>query len=75
MPKTRSKRAAETTEPVPAEPARKRQSKRVKKEPTPKPEPAPVEGPAVAERTPELDEQVLKEEPRASDLYLDTVSK
>ena len=100
MPSTRSKRAA--AEPAAVEPAKKRQSKRVKKE-TPyelEPEPEPVEPMAPkpqakpeplpskeAERTLPGDTPIdedddgehqvqdfLKEEPRASDLYLDTVS-
>jgi hypothetical protein len=108
MPKTRSKRAADTVEPAPAEPAKKRQSKRAKKVPTPELEPpeeppipaAPVpvpepesepakeeveESPVVApdlsndipvdgdEAEQDYVEDALKEEPRASDLYLDTV--
>src|SRR6202167_3849311 len=109
MPKTRSKRAADTTEPTPVEPAKKRQSKRAKKEPVPEPEPVVEEPelvveesiPAVPQPEPEPEpeptkegdkepindipideeevkedyvEEALKEEPRASDLYLDTVS-
>jgi U4/U6.U5 tri-snRNP-associated protein 2 len=84
MAKTRSKRAADTNEPANAEPVKqKRQSKRAKKsepeevvvvaepepmvevEPEPEPEPDHDDDDQIDEPT---------EEPRASDLYLDTVS-
>lgn len=107
MAKTRAKRAADTTEPPPAEPVNTRRSKRSKKEPTPQPDPPQEPVPAEPEPIPvepelPIDSQEIneapaptptpgddliledeeenpyadepKEEPRASDLYLDTVN-
>lgn len=111
MANTRSKRTADTTEPAPAEPTKKRQPKRAKKASAAL-EPKPVEADAAAEHaetdsiqieTPEISTEVKPtesqpnhnvaesapalsegeeeteyadtalDEPRASDLYLDTV--